>query len=77
MTAEELIELAREMRQTQRQYFKARTIDLLNASKELERKFDLALKEYDDKQRKGYMRDAAIQIEKVEAEETRTQMTLF
>ena len=39
-TMKEFIELVREMRNAQKEYFKTRSKDVLNRSKELERKVD-------------------------------------
>jgi hypothetical protein len=46
----EFIELVREMRAAQKEYFKKRSKDVLNRSKELERKVDAELQSINDKQ---------------------------
>ena len=46
----EFIELVREMRNTQKEYFKTRSKDVLNRSKELERKVDAELQSINNTQ---------------------------
>ena len=46
--AEEFFELVKEMRDTQKQYFKTRDSNLLNKAKELEKSVDKALDEYEE-----------------------------
>ena len=46
--AEEFFELVKEMRDTQKQYFKTRDSNFLNKSKELEKAVDKALDEYEE-----------------------------
>jgi hypothetical protein len=46
----EFIELVRQMRTAQKEYFKTRTKDALNRSKELERKVDAELQSINDTQ---------------------------
>ena len=48
----EFIELVREMRNAQKEYFKKRTKDALNRSKELERKVDAELQSINNTQQK-------------------------
>ena len=45
---EEFVRLVEEMRQTQKLYFRTRDANVLNKSRELERKVDAAIKKYDD-----------------------------
>jgi hypothetical protein len=49
-TMKEFIELVREMRNAQKEYFKTRTKDALNRSKELERKVDAELQSINNTQ---------------------------
>ena len=49
-TMKEFIELVREMRNTQKEYFKTRSKDVLNRSKELERKVDAELQSINNTQ---------------------------
>lgn len=51
-TMKEFIELVREMRNAQKEYFKKRTKDALNRSKELERKVDAELQSINNTQQK-------------------------
>lgn len=46
----EFIELVREMRNAQKEYFKTRSKDVLNRSKELERKVDAELQSINNAQ---------------------------
>ena len=46
----EFIELVREMRNAQKEYFKTRSKDVLNRSKELERKVDTELQSINNTQ---------------------------
>lgn len=46
----EFIELVREMRNAQKEYFKTRSKDVLNLSKELERKVDAELQSINNTQ---------------------------
>lgn len=48
----EFIELVREMRAAQKEYFKTRSKDALNSSKELERKVDDELQSINNTQQK-------------------------
>lgn len=45
---QEFFELVKEMRDTQKQYFKTRDSNFLNKSKELEKAVDKALDEYEE-----------------------------
>jgi predicted nucleic acid-binding Zn-ribbon protein len=49
-TMKEFIELVREMRNAQKEYFKIRSKDVLNRSKELERKVDAELQSINNTQ---------------------------
>jgi hypothetical protein len=49
-TMKEFIELVREMRNAQKEYFKTRSKDVLNRSKELERKVDAELQSINNTQ---------------------------
>ena len=60
MTATELeafVRLVDEMRQTQKLYFRTHDANVLNKSKELERKVDAAIKKYDDDKLGGKLFD--------------------
>jgi hypothetical protein len=46
----EFVELVRQMREAQRQYFKTRHTDALNRSKDLERRVDMWIKEQQNNQ---------------------------
>jgi len=46
ITAEQIVTLAEQVRQAQKDYFTSRRYDDLNKSKQLERQLDAAIKEY-------------------------------
>lgn len=47
MTHEAFVALVREMRQCQKDYFKTRDFNILNASKRLEKQVDEAIKDFE------------------------------
>lgn len=51
-TMKEFVELVREMRAAQKEYFKTRSKDVLSRSKELERKVDAELQSINNTQQK-------------------------
>ena len=54
---EEFVRLVDEMRQTQKLYFRTRDANVLNKSRELEKKVDAAIRKYDEDKLGGKLFD--------------------